>query len=143
MCVPVEEIDRAGQAGFIDISGGDARAGQMHTNDYLRALFEQMKTIYNDVKIADKTLHLNMVGTFIAQREDDCPVLYALEELENMPPSNSTLDNSTIGVGFEETNSTELSLSIPAVDALDKFTHWLRTHDPYLPKHDHAILITK
>nr|CDJ83538.1 Peptidase M12B domain containing protein [Haemonchus contortus] len=90
--------------GFIEMADGDARAGQMYTNDYLRALFEQVKTIYNDVKISEKTIHLHMVGTFVALR---------------------------------------LTLSIPAVEALDKFTTWLRTHDPYLPKHDHAILITK
>ncbi|VDO90832.1 unnamed protein product [Haemonchus placei] len=88
-------------------------------------------------------------------REDDCPILYALEESQDALNYNSTLDNSTIGEGFEETNSTDtscsslkflfsrLTLSIPAVEALDKFTTWLRTHDQYLPKHDHAILITK
>ncbi|XGW02001.1 hypothetical protein V3C99_014234 [Haemonchus contortus] len=129
--------------GFIEMADGDARAGQMYTNDYLRALFEQVKTIYNDVKISEKTIHLHMVGTFVALREDDCPILYALEESQHALNYNSTLDNSTIGEGFEETNSTELTLSIPAVEALDKFTTWLRTHDPYLPKHDHAILITK
>ncbi|KAK6052149.1 reprolysin family zinc metalloprotease, partial [Cooperia oncophora] len=86
---------------------------------------------------------LPFVNIMLLFREEDCPVLHALEESEDTLSSNSTLDNSTIGVGFEETNSTELSLSIPAVDALDKFTHWLKTHDPYLPKHDHAILITK
>ncbi|KAK5965171.1 hypothetical protein GCK32_020491, partial [Trichostrongylus colubriformis] len=84
-----------------------------------------VKTIYNDVKIAEKPIQLNMVGAFVALREDDCPVLYALAESEEtLLSDNSTMDNSTIGIGFTETNSTE-------------------THDPYLPAHDHAILITK
>lgn len=40
-------------------------------------------------------------------REDDCPMFYTLEGSDEELVYNSTFDNSTIGVGFEESNTTE------------------------------------
>ncbi|WKY10198.1 hypothetical protein Q1695_002499 [Nippostrongylus brasiliensis] len=133
--------------GFIEISGNNAAAGELYTQEYLRAIFEQVKTIYDGIEIMKQTIQLSLVGTFVAIREDDCPMLNSIENIEDeVLSSNSTFDNSTIGVGdwYEEANnSTELTLSTPAVEALDKFTQWLASHEHVLPKHDHAILITK
>ncbi|VDO86366.1 unnamed protein product [Heligmosomoides polygyrus] len=129
--------------GFIEISGGDSATGEIYTLEYLRALFEQVKVIYDDISVSKRTIHLNMVGAFVALREDDCPMFYTLEGSDEELVYNSTFDNSTIGVGFEESNTTELTLTVAAVEALDRFNHWLRAHEQFLPKHDHAILITK
>ncbi|EPB65188.1 reprolysin family zinc metalloprotease, partial [Ancylostoma ceylanicum] len=75
--------------------------------------------------------------------EDDCPMFSADEDYESDVDNSTVFDNSTVGLDFEETNSTEMTLSVSAVKALDKFTGWLRKHHRFLPKHDHAILITK
>ncbi|RCN35305.1 reprolysin family zinc metalloprotease [Ancylostoma caninum] len=129
--------------GFIEMSSGDTHMGQVYTLEYLRAVFEQVKTIYSDVEISKQIIQMNMAGTFVALREDDCPMLSAVEKNEADTDNSTAFDNSTVGLDFEETNSTEMTLSISAVKALDKFTGWLRKHRRFLPKHDHAILITK
>ncbi|VDM52972.1 unnamed protein product [Angiostrongylus costaricensis] len=76
--------------GFIDISNGDVNVAEVYTHNYLRALFEQVKNIYNHMKIAEQTIRLNLVDIFIALREDDCPMMFALDEQAD--DNNSTLD---------------------------------------------------
>ncbi|CAJ0590464.1 unnamed protein product [Cylicocyclus nassatus] len=130
--------------GFVDMSDGDMQMGRIYTLEYLQAVFEQVKAIYDEIKILDQTIHMKMIGSFVAFREDDCPMFYALGEFEDTSTQNMTnFDNTTMQLDFEENNSTELTLSISAVDALDRFTVWLKNHESFLPKHDYAILITK
>ncbi|KAK6756975.1 hypothetical protein RB195_015042 [Necator americanus] len=136
--------DYATFQGFVEISNGDAHMGQAYTLEYLRAVFEQVKTIYNDIKISKQVIRLKMVGSFIALREDDCPMFTTFKRNEFVNEDNATSpNNSTYDSGFEETNSTEMTLTVSAIAALDKFTYWLKVHRLFLPKHDHAILITK
>ncbi|EYC44846.1 hypothetical protein Y032_0448g1649 [Ancylostoma ceylanicum] len=137
--------------GFIEMSNGDPHMGQVYTLEYLRAVFEQVKAIYNDIEISKQIIQMNMAGTFVALREDDCPMFSTAEDYESDVDNSTVFDNSTVGLDFEETNSTDwfqamnfrMTLSVSAVRALNKFTGWLRKHRRYLPKHDHAILITK
>ncbi|VDL69302.1 unnamed protein product [Nippostrongylus brasiliensis] len=105
--------------GFIEISGNNAAAGELYTQEYLRAIFEQVKTIYDGIEIMKQTIQLSLVGTFVAIREDDCPMLNSIENIEDeVLSSNSTFDNSTIGVGYEEANnSTEFDLLSPRGDS--------------------------
>uniref|UniRef100_A0A0K0DF07 Peptidase M12B domain-containing protein n=1 Tax=Angiostrongylus cantonensis TaxID=6313 RepID=A0A0K0DF07_ANGCA len=56
--------------GFIDISNGDVDVAEVYTHDYLRALFEQVRNIYNHMKIAEQTIRLNLADAFIALRYD-------------------------------------------------------------------------
>ncbi|KAE9415841.1 hypothetical protein Angca_008368, partial [Angiostrongylus cantonensis] len=100
------------------------------------------RNIYNHMKIAEQTIRLNLADAFIALREDDCPMMFASDE--HAEDNSSTFGNSTtIDSDLDKANITVLTLSISATEALEKFSHWLRRHEQFLPKHDHAILITK
>ncbi|KJH53447.1 reprolysin family zinc metalloprotease [Dictyocaulus viviparus] len=131
--------------GFIEIAGGDLNMGQLYTHEYLRAVFEQVKTIYTHIKIAKQTIHLNLVDSFVTFRENDCPIMFHSNETIEDNNFNSTLSNNTILFNFDINyeNSTELTLTMPASEALDKFSQWRTRNKLYLPKYDHAVLITK
>ncbi|KIH63622.1 reprolysin family zinc metalloprotease [Ancylostoma duodenale] len=141
----VNEMVKKGQKGNLrDAQQERKRNGINFIDDVQESTKTKVKTIYSDVEISKQIIQMNMAGTFVALREDDCPMLSAVEQSEADNADNSTVfDNSTVGLDFEETNSTEMTLSISAVNALDKFTGWLRKHRRFLPRHDHAILITK
>uniref|UniRef100_A0A1I7XLQ8 beta-N-acetylhexosaminidase n=1 Tax=Heterorhabditis bacteriophora TaxID=37862 RepID=A0A1I7XLQ8_HETBA len=55
---------------FVDIAKGDYLSAQHSVSEYLTAMFEQMKIIYDDIEVLKQTIQLNMVGTFITIRFD-------------------------------------------------------------------------
>ncbi|EPB67506.1 hypothetical protein ANCCEY_13405 [Ancylostoma ceylanicum] len=103
--------------GFIEMSNGDPHMGQVYTLEYLRAVFEQVKAIYNDIEISKQIIQMNMAGTFVALREDDCPMFSTAEDYESDVDNSTVFDNSTVGLDFEETNSTEFDLLSPRGDS--------------------------
>ncbi|CAB3397448.1 unnamed protein product [Caenorhabditis bovis] len=156
---------------FLEMTNGDVGSAQHYVNIYLGAIFEQTKLIYENFKFGDKTLKLTFSGTFTAYREEDCPLWLSWQEeleadkelLDEFDYDNSTefsnstdvfATNGTSGQKFnsyvdvtldelQEANTTDMTLQIDSKKAIDKFTLWIKKYAEFLPKHEHAVLITK
>ncbi|CAI4224813.1 unnamed protein product [Auanema sp. JU1783] len=122
---------------FLDISRGDKHSASIRTEEYLTAIFEQVKIIYNNNVIAGQKLQLKLIQTLVTFRSDDCPMNEVPSVLNKTDyfPSNLTLQ--------EELYSMDVSRSISAELALDKISFWLQRHKSILRPNDHAFFITK
>uniref|UniRef100_A0A8R1HLJ0 Peptidase M12B domain-containing protein n=1 Tax=Caenorhabditis japonica TaxID=281687 RepID=A0A8R1HLJ0_CAEJA len=180
---------------FLEMSNGDALQAVHSLKEYLQAVFEQTKLIYDGIKFGNETLHMVFAGTWIATQEKECPLWLSWSEDEEERVINEEMkilekeeekeddrwnatfidgeindfpnltefssDNSStsitstaesktklrkfVDVTFEEmqeSNSTEMALKMDSKKAVDKFTVWLKEQSG-LPRHEHAVLITK
>ncbi|KHN78009.1 ADAM family mig-17 [Toxocara canis] len=115
-------------SGFIEILNGDEYSAQFAVNNYLNAIFEQVRAVYeNNTVFENEIISLNLVATFVVIREQDCPLMRT-----NKSENDTYSDNST-----------SMDLSMNALDAVHVVHEWISKYSEWLPPHDHAIVITK
>lgn len=51
---------------FLEMSNGNSHKAAHDLKEYLQAVFEQMKLIYDEIKFGNDTLHMVFAGTWIA-----------------------------------------------------------------------------
>lgn len=51
---------------FLEMSNGDSHRAIHNLKEYLHALFEQTKIIYDGISFGNETLHMVFAGTWIA-----------------------------------------------------------------------------
>ncbi|TKR88502.1 hypothetical protein L596_012732 [Steinernema carpocapsae] len=128
---------------FYELALGDDFSAQYALEQYLRGVYEEMRVIYSRlIFFQDKRINLHLSGTFIARREEDCPMItFQKEMLRELNETNFDDDYSA----RNNSDSIEMSLSIYAMDAVNRMHGWIRrfAHLQLLPSHDHVILLTK
>ncbi|PAV63772.1 hypothetical protein WR25_08010 [Diploscapter pachys] len=131
--------------GAVDMFKGDEVAGEHFTSLYLNAIFEQMRIIYEGIQIYEdgQNIRLSLAGTFITKREEDCPMMNSFEKEFDIERGNYTYEDDNTTLSFQAENSTEMSYTLNAHLAIDRVTAWVKKHADFLPKHDHAVFITK
>ncbi|CAI2353792.1 unnamed protein product [Caenorhabditis sp. 36 PRJEB53466] len=67
---------------FLEMKNGNALRAVHDLKEYLQAVFEQMKLIYDGIKFGNETLHMVFAGTWIATQEKDCPLWLSWAEDE-------------------------------------------------------------
>ncbi|CAD6191608.1 unnamed protein product [Caenorhabditis auriculariae] len=120
--------------------------------------YEDEKYSMKNIKFGKEILKLSLAGTLIAYREEDCPLWSSVAgiDLDSLSNSNETFNSTDTLYGNETVvqtstledlesnfNNTDMTLSMDSKEAIDRLTSWIKLHAGYLPKHDHAILITK
>ncbi|VDN01383.1 unnamed protein product [Thelazia callipaeda] len=114
---------------FLRIVRGDEYSALSATNDYLYAIFEQVRSIYDGNRLFENVpVTLNLASTMTIIREEDCPLLSYLNQ--------SILDNLDNG-----THS--LYLRMNALDAVNYVQKWVAEYSQWIPAHNHIILLTK
>ncbi|KAK0414322.1 hypothetical protein QR680_007265 [Steinernema hermaphroditum] len=126
---------------FHELALHDEFSAQYALQQYLRGVFEEMRVIYNRlIFFKDRRINLHLSGTFIARREDDCPLKTLQGELRKDLNETNFDDDYSAG---NDSDSTVMSLSISALDAVNRVHVWIRKFAHLLPFHDHVILLTK
>ncbi|VDM50169.1 unnamed protein product, partial [Toxocara canis] len=96
-------------SGFIEILNGDEYSAQFAVNNYLNAIFEQVRAVYeNNTVFENEIISLNLVATFVVIREQDCPLMRTNKSENDTYSDNSTRfdllspkgDSSTQGMAY-------------------------------------------
>ncbi|CAI5451826.1 unnamed protein product [Caenorhabditis angaria] len=99
---------------FLEMSNGDVGSAQHYLNNYLNALFEQAKIVYDGIKFGNDTMKLKLAGRFIALREEDCPLWLTWEEveLEKIQKIENIFNETNVEEDFNNNNSTDFDFDI-------------------------------
>ncbi|CAJ0929638.1 unnamed protein product, partial [Mesorhabditis belari] len=122
---------------FFEIAG-DEEGGLRYSKEYLTAIYEQVRAIYDEIPFDFGKLHLSLVDTFVAIRPIDCPLL----QPDDMSP-NELERNVTLEELFELKNGSSTEPKYSGPDALRQLFNWKKRYEDLLPPHDHTMLVTK
>ncbi|EFO28118.1 hypothetical protein LOAG_00377 [Loa loa] len=109
---------------FLDIVRGDEYSAFSATNDYLYAIFEQVRSIYDGNGLFENVpVTLNLASAMAIIRENDCPLAPFL--------NRSKLNNLE--------NTTQMS----GLDAVNYIQKWVADYSQWIPTHNHIIVLTR
>ncbi|KAK6108204.1 Reprolysin (M12B) zinc metalloprotease family protein [Brugia pahangi] len=109
---------------FMHIVRGDDYSALSATNDYLYAIFEQVRSIYDGNGLSENVpVTLNMASTMTIIREDDCPFAPFLKQTEL-----NNLENAT---------------QMNGIDAVNYVQKWVADYSQWIPAHNHIIVLTR
>uniref|UniRef100_A0A0R3RX04 Peptidase M12B domain-containing protein n=1 Tax=Elaeophora elaphi TaxID=1147741 RepID=A0A0R3RX04_9BILA len=109
---------------FLDIVRGDEYSALSATKDYLYAIFEQVRSIYDGNGLFENIpVILNLASTMAIIREDDCPLAPFLNQTK--------LDNLE--------NTTRMN----GLDAVNYVQKWVADYSQWIPAHNHIIVLTR
>ncbi|CAG9539327.1 unnamed protein product [Cercopithifilaria johnstoni] len=109
---------------FLDIVRGDEYSAFSATKDYLYAIFEQMRSIYDGNGLFENIpVTLNLASTMAIIREDDCPLAPFLNQTESNDLENITQMNG--------------------LDAVNYVQKWVTDYSQWIPAHNHITVLTK
>ncbi|VDK47636.1 unnamed protein product [Anisakis simplex] len=99
-------------SGFIEMANGDEYSAQFAVNNYLNAIFEQVRAIYEMNKINDNEIvSLNLIATFVVIRPEDCPLMQVNDFNSTIYGGTNGTDNITSDANdYEFDNSTRFDL---------------------------------
>ncbi|VBB26527.1 unnamed protein product [Acanthocheilonema viteae] len=113
---------------FLDIVRGDEYSALFATKDYLYAIFEQVRSIYDSNGLFENVpVTLNLASTMTIIREDDCPLA---------PFLNQTKLNNL-------ENITRQNLQMSGLDAVNYVQKWVAAYSQWIPAHNHIIVLTR
>ncbi|KAL3985298.1 Reprolysin (M12B) zinc metalloprotease family protein [Acanthocheilonema viteae] len=109
---------------FLDIVRGDEYSALFATKDYLYAIFEQVRSIYDSNGLFENVpVTLNLASTMTIIREDDCPLA---------PFLNQT-----------KLNNLENITRMSGLDAVNYVQKWVAAYSQWIPAHNHIIVLTR
>uniref|UniRef100_A0AC35TV53 Peptidase M12B domain-containing protein n=1 Tax=Rhabditophanes sp. KR3021 TaxID=114890 RepID=A0AC35TV53_9BILA len=129
---------------FLNLTGNDHYSGKVMLEQYIKVTFEQLRHIYWRLIFLDTIrIQINLVEGLVIIREEDCPVKSGrMGVSEGSGEEGSGFEGSGEGSGQEEIKKVENN-QIDAMQSVQYFNAWRQKHKNDLPKHDHAILLTK
>ncbi|KAM3717348.1 Metalloprotease mig-17 [Dirofilaria immitis] len=108
---------------FREIVRGDEYSALSATNDYLYAIFEQVRSIYDGNRLFENvSVTLNLASTMAIIRENDCPFV---------PFLNQT-----------KLNNLENETQMDGLDAVNYVQKWVAEYSQWIPAHNHIIVLT-
>ncbi|OZC09718.1 hypothetical protein X798_03121 [Onchocerca flexuosa] len=109
---------------FREIVRGDKYSALSATNDYLYAIFEQVRSIYDGNRLFENVpVALNLASTMAIIRKNDCPLVPFLNQTKL-----KNLENTT---------------RMDGLDAVNYVQKWVAEYSQWIPAHNHIIVLTR